>query len=102
MRSIHGFTAATSTFGSGRFDRAGAPLRVEERQLVELAVVVERLAAEPGEASLHGQHIVTQAWTGVLEFDAVPANDVGASPAYRARVGTLRPMLPAAPTRSVR
>ena len=62
----------------GRFDRTWAPLRVEERQLVELAVVVERLATESGEARLHGEDVVAQAWTGSLELDAVPANDVGA------------------------
>ena len=62
--------------GIGLVDRSGAPLPVEERQLVELAVVVERFTAEPGEARLDGADVVTQTWTGMFELDAVAPHHV--------------------------
>jgi hypothetical protein len=42
MRSIHGFTAATSTFGSGVSIGPGAPLWSDEVEVVELTMVIER------------------------------------------------------------
>ena len=67
-----------STFGSANVDRAGAPLTVEEVEIVELAVVIERFAAEAGEARLDGLDVVAQTGARVVELDAVAAHDVGA------------------------
>ena len=62
--------------GIGLVDGPGAPLPVEERQLVELAVVIERFTVEPGEARLDGADVVTQTWPGMFELDAVPPHHV--------------------------
>ena len=77
----------------GGLDGPGAPLAVEEVEVVEVAVVVEWRTTETGEAGLHGEHVVTKARTGVVELDAVATGDVGphlcAQPETEPAVGEL-------------
>ena len=56
--------------------RTGAPLPVQERELVEVTVVVEWSAAEPGETRLDGADVVAEPGSRMFEVDAVSANDV--------------------------
>ena len=62
----------------GHVDGAGAPVPVQPGELVEVAAVVQWLAAKTGEACLHGLHVVAQAGPGAVELDAVATNDVRA------------------------
>ena len=62
--------------GIGHVDRTGAPLAGEECEFLELAVMFQGLAAEPGEACLHGLHVVAHARPGRVELDAIAAHDV--------------------------
>ena len=91
MRSIHGFTAAMSTGRIGNVDRAGAPLTVEEVEIVELAVVIERFAAEAGEARLDRTDVVAQTRARVVELDAVATHHMRAHLRAEARAESARP-----------
>lgn len=63
-------------FGIGCIDGPGAPLRGDEVQIVEIAVVVELARPEGGETRFHGAHVVTQPWARLLEGHAVAPHDV--------------------------
>ena len=65
-------------FGVGRVDRPRTPLRGDEVQVVELAVVIELSGPERQEARLHREQVVAQSWARPLEINAVSPNDVGA------------------------
>ena len=56
----------------------GAPLWSDEVEVVELAVVIERPGAERGETRLHGEHVVAQPRTGMIEGHAVAPHDMRA------------------------
>ena len=73
MVNIQGFTAARVR----KADRARTPLRVEERELVELAVMIELLATKAGETRLHCEYIVSETRAGPFKLAAVASNDVG-------------------------
>ena len=62
----------------GNVDRAGAPLTVQEVEIVELAVVIERFAAEAGEARLDSTDVVAQTGARVVELDAVASHHMRA------------------------
>ena len=59
-------------------DRSRAPLGSDEVEIVELAVVIERPGPERGETRLHGEHVVAQPRTGMLEGHAVAPHDMRA------------------------
>src|ERR1700720_1829039 len=66
-------------FGIGRVDDPWTPLRSDEVEVVELAVVIEPPRSERGETRLHGEHVVAQTRTGTIEVHAVPPHDMRAN-----------------------
>ena len=61
-----------------RLDGTRAPLRGDEIEVVEVAVVIERPGSKRREARLDGEQVVAQPRTRPLERDAVAPDDVGA------------------------
>lgn len=65
-------------FRVGSVDGSRTPLRSNEVEVVEVAVVIERPGAERREARLHGEQVVAQPGTGPLEGHPIAPHDVGA------------------------
>ena len=63
-------------FGIGGVNGPGAPLRSNEVEVVELAVVIECPGSERREARLHGEQVVAQPWARPIEGHAVTPHDV--------------------------
>ena len=95
MRSIHGFTPATSTGGSATSSRPGDHCGFMNVRLVEAPVEVERgVSAEGGEAGAHRPHVFLEARSRRVEGDAVTplrmGADLGAEPEAEASAGRVR------------
>ncbi len=74
MRSIQGLTAAMSTGGSAHVDGARRPHGWQQGEAVELALHRQRRAvAEGPEDLLHGQHVLAQSRSRMVEVRAVAA-----------------------------